>query len=253
MFDWVRQKVLEILRVPPEPAVPEGTPASVLTFRAGRNFYRWLVLAWAFSHLGVVAGAIFAYYFTWRLIGLGPKWLQFLYGAVEVAGLFTIAIGLLLTFVAVKWNYELRWYIVTDRSLRIRRGVWNVEELTLTFANIQEISVTSGPVQKLLGIANVEVRAAGGGGGGPDGERKGHVARFEGVDNAAAIRDLIVERLRTYRDLGLGGGEEWRGPGAASLNSATLRGLQSVLAETKALRCALQGTSVKTEPAPRGG
>jgi hypothetical protein len=88
MSEWVRQKVLEILRVPPEPGVPEGTPASVLTFRAGRNLYRWLVLRWAFSHLGVVAGAIFAYYFTWRLIALGPKWLQFLYGAAEVAGLF---------------------------------------------------------------------------------------------------------------------------------------------------------------------
>ena len=32
----------------------------------------------------------------------------------------------------------------------------------------------------------------------------GHVGKFAGVDNAEAIRDLLVERLRVYRDSGLG-------------------------------------------------
>jgi uncharacterized membrane protein YdbT with pleckstrin-like domain len=240
MLDWLRRKVLEILRVPPEPAVPEGTPASALTFRGGRNLYLWLVFTWSLSHLGAVAGAIFAYYVTWRWIALGPQWLQRLYVVAEVAGLLSVAIALPVTFVALKWNYELRWYIVTDRSLRIRRGVWNVEELTLTFANIQEIGVTSGPIQKLLGIANVEVRAAGAGAA-ASGERSDRVARFEGVDNAPAIRDLIVERLRAYRDLGLGGEAESREPASATSNAATLAGLRDVLEEARALRIALQG------------
>jgi hypothetical protein len=56
-------------------------------------------------------------------------------------------------------------------------------------------------------MANVEVRSAGGGvvqhahGGSSS---SGHVGEFEGVDNAEAIRDLMVERLRVYRDSGLG-------------------------------------------------
>ena len=72
----------------------------------------------------------------------------------------------------------------------------------MTYGNIQEIRVTAGPLQHLLGLADVEVQAAGGGGEKHD--RKGHVGHFEGVSNAAAIRDLIVERLRHYRDSGLG-------------------------------------------------
>src|SRR4029077_15896333 len=97
------------------------------------------------------------------------------------------------TCVARRLDYRLRWYIVTDRSLRIRSGVFNVRELTMTYGNIQEIRVTSGPLQHLLGIAAVEVQAAGG--GGEKGQGNGHVGRFEGVSNANAIRDLIVERL----------------------------------------------------------
>jgi uncharacterized membrane protein YdbT with pleckstrin-like domain len=150
-----------------------------------------------------------------------------LYGVVEVAGLLTVAVALPFTFLALKWNYELRWYIVTDCSLRIRRGVWNVEELTMTFANIQEIRVTSGPIQNLLGLADVEVHSAGGGSAGPHGESHAHVASFEGVDNAATIRDLMVERLRVFRESGLGGDHG---------SDSTLAALRGVLAETRELR-----------------
>ena len=51
----------------------------------------------------------------------------------------------------------------------------------------------------------VEVRSAGGGSSDAHGGRStGHVGKFAGVDNAEAIRDLLVERLRVYRDSGLG-------------------------------------------------
>ncbi len=238
MFEQFRAKILHWLRVPPEPSVPEGSPGSVLTFRAGRNYYRWLVLAWAASHVGLLAAAIPAWYFTSRAIARTPEWARMLYLAAEIGTVTAFAVALPLTFLALKWNYELRWYIVTDRSLRIRHGIWNVEELTLTFANIQEIRVTCGPVQKLLGIADVEVHAAGGGAGTSETGAHGHFARFQGVDNASTIRDLIVERLRTCRDLGLGGGGvRPEGPG---VQRSTLAGLHDVLAEARALRSALE-------------
>jgi len=235
VLDQIRQLVLAILRVPPEPQLPEGTPESVLIFRAGRNFYRWQVLAWGFSHLGVVVGAIFAYYFTWRLVALGPPWLRLMYRTGEVLGLFAVAIALPVTFFALRWSYELRWYIVTDHSLRTRRGVWNVEEITMTFANIQEVRVTSGPIQNALGIADVKVHSAGGGAGTPHSQQAGHAAVFEGVEHANEIRDRIVERLRAYRDLGLGGGEHAQSQ-IAGAPDAALIAARSVLEEAKALR-----------------
>ena len=50
----------------------------------------------------------------------------------------------LFSFAVLRLDYEKRWYIVTDRSLRIREGVLNVREMTVMFANIQNVSVMQG-------------------------------------------------------------------------------------------------------------
>ena len=140
-----------------------------------------------------------------------------------------------ITYFLQRLNYEIRWYIVTDRSLRIRSGVVWLREMTMTFANIQGIRVNSNPIERLLGLANVEVQSAGGGGSHhADGTpASGHIAKFEGVDNAAVIRDLIVERLRVYRDSGLGEKtvETWE--------PLALSAAREVLQETRALRNSL--------------
>ena len=84
-------------------------------------------------------------------------------------------------------------------------GILFRREINLTYARIQDIHLRSGIIQRWLGLANVEVQSAGGGGSDAHGTASsGHVAEFEGVDNAEVIRDLIVERLRVYRDSGLG-------------------------------------------------
>ena len=140
------------------------------------------------------------------------------------------------TWFQLKLNYELRWYIVTDRSLRVRSGILSVQELTMTFANIQEIRVTAGPLQVLprtggcrgphRGRRRLRART---------GRTGGHVGRFQGVDNADAIRDLIVERLRAYRDSGLGEPAE----AGQSAGNTAFQAAQAVLAEARALRAGL--------------
>jgi hypothetical protein len=82
--------------------------------------------------------------------------------------------------------------------------------MTMTFANIQQITVEQGPLQRLLGLEDVMVRTAGGGSGGAEqGHQKGqhemmHLGFFHGVDNAPEIRDMILDRMRRLRDSGLG-------------------------------------------------
>jgi uncharacterized membrane protein YdbT with pleckstrin-like domain len=106
-----------------------------------------------------------------------------------------------------------------------------MEELTMMFSNIQEIRVSAGPLQNLLKIADVEVRSAG---GGSDRKKRddGHMACFEGVSNANAIRDLMVERLRQFRDSGLGEAAEEMHPA----EDHTISAARAVLAETRSLR-----------------
>jgi len=99
----------------------------------------------------------------------------------------------------------------------------------MTFSNIQEIRVTAGPIQNLMKLADVEVQSAGGGAKNRGG---GHIGRFASVSNANAIRDLMVERLRKYRDSGLGEAPTPRVPEPGSAIAAA----QAVLAEVRALR-----------------
>jgi len=78
----------------------------------------------------------------------------------------------------------------------------------MTFANIQKVQLSQGPLQKILNIATVVVSSAGGGTAsaepGHHSASDRHAARFEGVGNAREIRDFVLERLRRYRDAGLG-------------------------------------------------
>src|SRR5690606_18212304 len=114
------------------------------------------------------------------------------------------------SLMVLRLDYEMRWYKVTDRSLRIREGVWHVREMTMTFANIQNIEITQGPIQRALGIADLKVQTAGGGGvQEAQGQQQGvmfnmHIGYFRGVDNAEEILALMQERLRKQRGSGLG-------------------------------------------------
>ena len=113
------------------------------------------------------------------------------------------------SFLMVGLDFRARWYLLTDRSLRIREGLTSVREQTMSFANIQNVTVRRGPLQRLFGIADLQVRSAGGGDGGGDedgdgGGKKLHLAYFRGVDNADEIRDLVLSHLKRLRSAGTG-------------------------------------------------
>lgn len=139
------------------------------------------------------------------IVSFGPSifWL-------ELLGIVIIAAQAPVTYTLVRLDYEQRWYIVTDRSLRIREGITSVRESTMTFANIQNLAIEQGPIQRLLGIADLRVRTAGGGSGdgddssGESGKHKSmHIGYLRGVDNAPELRDAILSHLQRLKDSGL--------------------------------------------------
>src|SRR5436190_370073 len=120
-----------------------------------------------------------------------PGWVFPLLKLIELGGILLYLVQIPFTYAMARLDYELRWYIVTDRSLRIRAGLTSVQESTMSFANLQQVVVTQGPLQRLLGIADVRVQSAGGGGDHQPG-RAGdslHTGVFRGVENASQIRD----------------------------------------------------------------
>ncbi len=184
-----------------------------------------------------------------RVVERWPWWIFPLLRFLEWGGIALFLFQIPVTYAMVRLDFELRWYLVTDRSLRIRTGIATVKESTMSFANVQQVVVTQGPLQRLLGLADVRVQSAGG--GGDTHEQKGgeslHTGVFHGVSNAHEIRDLILERLRQFRETGLGDPDEpgraASAPGgadaAASPPPAALAAAHELLAEARALRRAL--------------
>jgi membrane protein YdbS with pleckstrin-like domain len=141
---------------------------------------------------------------------LSCLWIGFIFwwpfGGLITAPLWLIVIigPDILAYIAIHLRYDTTWYVLTDRSMRIRRGIWSIYETTITFENIQNIHVSQGPLQRWFGFANLTVVTAGGGGGaGHEGHMIGsHVGILEGLDNASELRERILSRCQSCSGLG---------------------------------------------------
>lgn len=255
----VRRALARWLRVPPPPEPPAGTAESVRRFRAAPGYFRYRVVAWVFKQLGAAWGLVVGFSVLENVPEFPFSYLLFYAEALGVAGFVA---QLPFTFLLLRLDYRYRWYLVTDRSLRIREGVLHVREQTMSFANVQNLSTEQGPLQRLFGIADLKVRTAGGGGKaegepGESSKKDLHLGFFRGVEDAESIRDLILGRLRGLQDAGLGdpdepteAGErtaqarpaEEAGPAGAAGGTAAAAALEAareLLAEARALRAAL--------------
>ncbi len=255
MYSAFRQLAERWLRIPPEPDPPPGDEASARVFRAAPKYLQYLKVLWgigtAFSLLvplipaTVVIGVVFG--------SEGSA----AHNGIVIPVLITVAILLLAFFTAhalfrlamVHLDFEKRWYLVTDRSLRIREGVSTVREITFTFANIQNLSVTQGPIQRMLGIADLKVETAGGGSIATTRQQQTvglnlHTAYFRGIDNAEELKNLIGARMRGHKDSGLGDHDERHHHPSAGIptveNVSFQAALEAILTEAKALRSAAE-------------
>src|SRR5262249_46640878 len=86
-------------------------------------------------------------------------------GAIlALPALFVAVVPDIFAYIAIHLRYDSTWYVMTSRSLRIRRGIWLIHETTITFENVQNVEIKQGPVQRYFGIADVHIDTAGGGG-----------------------------------------------------------------------------------------
>ncbi|HEY1121839.1 MAG TPA: PH domain-containing protein [Haloferula sp.] len=212
MYSFFRDLCEKWLRIPPEPEAPPGDETSARVFRAAPKYLKYLRVMWGIKN-GV---ALLVVMIPLSVMSIVLAANHEGTAAGVVAGVAFIAACILIcqalfSLALVQLDYEKRWYLVTDRSLRIREGVGTVREITFTFANIQNLSVTQGPIQRLLGIADLKVETAGGGSVAGQQQHPGlnlHTAYFRGIDNAEEVKQLIAERMRVHRDAGLGDHED---------------------------------------------
>ncbi|MEM7247859.1 MAG: PH domain-containing protein [Acidobacteriota bacterium] len=195
-----------VLKLPPDPEVSADDATSTTVFRAAKGYYRYRLIKWVITQLWTAVGIVVGLYVFTEL----PGKLQVMLGRwVVVVEALTIAgfIGqLLVGWHLVGLDYRLRWYFLSSDGLRIREGLAKLREQTVRFANVQNVSIRQGPLQRRFGIADLEIQTAGGGDGGELDEKEDdlHLAVFRGVDNAEDIRDLVRAELARLKGAGLG-------------------------------------------------
>ncbi|MCP4902761.1 MAG: PH domain-containing protein [bacterium] len=221
----IRTLLAYLLQLPPTPEPPHGDEGAIQIFKPSRRYLQLRTVRWVLVQLSSAFGLVVA--LNWRSIPgsmafvegvqLGPLTLGsflggWLFHLIEAWGVTFFLLQIPITLASIRLDYEMRWYLVTDRSLRIREGLKTVRERTMTFANVQNLTIRQNPIQRLFGISDLKVRSAGGGSSseesGSDEEEtsdKGlHLAVFRGIENAAEVRDLVLSHLKQLRSSGIG-------------------------------------------------
>lgn len=223
LYSALRTLALRLMKTPLEPPeAPAGSHASVQIFRASPRYLTYRMLGYWILFgclwIGLLIGGLAA------LAGREPA---------AVVALLLLALPLaavqFVAYFATRLDFDQRYYVLTDRSLRVRSGAIVVTEMTVTHANVQNLSVAQGPLQKLFGIADLEVETAGGGAAqGKHQHGGGHSIRFAGIENAAEVRDRVLAYLRRHggKSAGLGDPDDHERHGLSPRARAALEGVR---------------------------
>lgn len=131
-------------------------------------------------------------------------------------------------YIGIHLRYDTMWYVMTDRTLRVRRGICEILEHTITFENVH---VVRGPIQQVFGFSTIVVETAGATiYGGENVHAVGNKAILQGIENPEEIRDLIMDRVRNARSAGLGDEEiHAKSGGLSKIQLETLREIRDEL------------------------
>lgn len=106
----------------------------------------------------------------------------------------SILSGPLIVFVfpLLFFRYHTLRYRFDSEGISMRWGILFRREVNLTFARIQDIHVTSGPLQRWLGIADLHVQTA-------SGSASAEMV-IEGLLEYEEVRDFLYQRMRGVKD-----------------------------------------------------
>lgn len=125
------------------------------------------------------------------------------------------------------FRYHTLRYQVAEEGLTMRWGILFRREISLTYARIQDIHLTSNLVERYLGLAKVQLQTAAG-------SAQAEV-EIEGLTFFEGMRDFLYARMRGVRDD--------HPPPARESSDALTATLKEVAAEVRALRAQLGGRS----------
>lgn len=252
MYDSIKNLILKVFKTPPTPETGGGASGKEMIFRSSYNFFRCRFYLWVIKNAfgiatAALAGTLAAMEITGKVDNSHTRLATT--GIVVVIIAIVVLYSLLQTLIsyfALRLDYELRLYRIGSHDLTIREGIANVREMTMSFNKIQNIEIIQGPLQRFFGIADLRVESAGGGLGEPlknqnqPAAANFHAACFRGIDNAVELRDLMRAKIRNCRDSGLGN----TGESAETAPANTHETLAAIRDEAAALRRAAEAARI---------
>ncbi len=143
-------------------------------------------------------------------------------------------VGFFLAMVPLYFRYRTMQYVVEEEGITMRWGILFRREVSLTYARIQDIHLSSNFVERWLGLAKVQVQTASG--------SASAEMTIEGLPQFEEIRDFLYARMRGARDHAAVAGPVAAGElGAAGMEELTGI-LREIASEVRALRTALPAT-----------
>lgn len=105
---------------------------------------------------------------------------------------FAFVAQLLLTLVGVWASHRYTWVVTGEESLRLHQGWLSTHDVTMRYAVVQQIRLRQGLLQRLFGVADVELSSAA---GSADDEDAGNrTTRVRNIACAAELRDIVRTR-----------------------------------------------------------
>ncbi len=232
--EWVYRGIWRVLsdwfKVPEQPpTLPAAQGEFLASFHPSRGYLGYLKLCFWIALVAVDLAILVG----WIAVLVWKPWVGML---LALPALALAILPDIVAYIAIHLRYDTMWYVMSDRSLRCRRGIWVILEHTITFENVQNVHVRRGPLQYLFGISTIVVETAGAAEG--EGQNKfavGNKAIMEGIDNPKEIRELIMERVQRSKSAGLGDEPAARARAAGGWGAEHVRTLREILDEIRAL------------------
>jgi len=189
----------DMMNVPEEPPnVPPGS-GEVRSLKPSPGYLRYLKM-WFW---------IVAVLFDVCLIGAWVIicFVQPVVGMISAPIVWAVAIiPDIIAYIALHLRWDTTWYVITDRAVRIRKGIWIIHESTITFENIQNVEIRQGPIERKFGIANLMIQTAGGAAAaaGSQGGGTGQHGLLQGIEKPEELRAMFMARAGLSKSAGLG-------------------------------------------------
>jgi putative membrane protein len=151
-----------------------------------------------------------------------------------------------LSFVALLplyFRYHTMRYHFDDEGVTMRWGILFRREISLSYARIQDIHLTSGIFQRWLGLADVHIQTASG--------SAAAEMKIEGLKEFADVRDFLYGKMRGARKTPTPAATAAAAPAATPHADELVATLREVTAELRAARLALE--RAQGGAAQRGG